>query len=73
MKLPNYLTQRLDYYGWVASPEHGWVRDGVQLIIEPSRTDKSNFLVQYKKMSDTVSKLISVDELDRVIRTATKP
>ncbi len=73
MKLPNYLTQRLDYYGWVFDPEYGWVRDGVQLLIEPARKSNEHFVIQYKKMSDTVSKLISMDELDRVIRYATKP
>lgn len=73
MKLPNYLLQRLDYFKWEQREPGLWVREGVSLRINQSNTAKDKFIIEWRKMSDQWTNLVSVDVLDDIIRTTRKP
>lgn len=73
MKLPNYILQRFDYYKWEQREPGLWVKEGVSLRINQSTTDKNKFIIEWQKMSDRWSNLVSSDVLDNIIRTTRKP
>ena len=64
-KLPAPILDELARAGWKAYDNATWAKDGFLLEIQKLRN--GNFAVEIKKMSAANTKLVSHDELSRLI------